>query len=215
MVDAMACVVDSRRVLEATYIYGYYLDPGSGTKDLFEFMQKMLEDFNEQLHGMMEGTLQVQLKGFLKDSDYNKALIKNRKEEENKKKATNKESSSSSSSSSSSLSASSASASAPLTTKQLQQQQQATKSGSVLFREYESHCLNLMESVKRFKEELLDGLEVGLMSGDVEGRCHLSFTLEDEVLKDLVYAKDAKDKHEFEEYNPETFGKVGARQAPW
>ena len=53
MIHACDQIVDSRRVLEATYIYGYYLDDAD-TKHLFEHMQEMLEKFNEELHSLVE-----------------------------------------------------------------------------------------------------------------------------------------------------------------
>ncbi len=94
-------IVDNRRVLEATYMYGYYLSDSDPTRELFEHMQEMLEKFNEELHGLVE--LDFPLKEFI-TSDAN----------------------------------------------------------GEKFRTHRSRIINLMASCKRFKAELLDGIEVGL-----------------------------------------------------
>ena len=94
-------IVDNRRVLEATYIYGYYLDDTDSTRELFEHMQEMLEKFNEELHGLVE--LEFPLKIFIQNDDDGQK-----------------------------------------------------------FRSHRSRIINLMSSCKRFKAELLDGIEVGL-----------------------------------------------------
>jgi len=48
-------VIDCRRVLKYTYVYGYYLDPNhKKVRDLFENLQEHLEKFTESLSGMTE-----------------------------------------------------------------------------------------------------------------------------------------------------------------
>ena len=108
MVGACDQIVDSRRVLEATYIYGFYLDNSEGTRELFEHMQEMLEKFNEELHSLVE--LEFPLRELVSDDE----------------------------------------------------------SGEK-FREHRRRIINLMASCKRFKSELLDGIEVGLRSYGYRG----------------------------------------------
>ena len=48
-------VIDCRRVLKYTYVFGYYLDPKKNKmKELFENLQEHLEKFTEQLSEMTE-----------------------------------------------------------------------------------------------------------------------------------------------------------------
>lgn len=56
MVKAAKCIIDSRRVLEWTYVYGYYLE-NENERGLFEHNQEMLERFTESLHELVEEPL--------------------------------------------------------------------------------------------------------------------------------------------------------------
>lgn len=52
--DALRQVRACRRVLKWTYVYGYYLDEAGPEKNLFEFLQKNLEEKTDNLHEMLE-----------------------------------------------------------------------------------------------------------------------------------------------------------------
>eukprot|EP00397_Hematodinium_sp_SG-2012_P020182 GEMP01020779.1.p1 GENE.GEMP01020779.1~~GEMP01020779.1.p1 ORF type:complete len:593 (+),score=132.02 GEMP01020779.1:24-1781(+) len=53
--EALAQIMECRRVLKWSYVYGYYLDdPAGKTKELFEFFQKNLEQKTEQLQELIE-----------------------------------------------------------------------------------------------------------------------------------------------------------------
>lgn len=52
--DALKQVRACRRVLKWTYVYGYYLDEAGPEKNLFEFLQKNLEEKTDLLHEMLE-----------------------------------------------------------------------------------------------------------------------------------------------------------------
>lgn len=55
--DALEQVTQSRRVLKWSYVYGYYLDKASADKNLFEHLQKNLEEKTDYLHEMIEKDL--------------------------------------------------------------------------------------------------------------------------------------------------------------
>jgi len=55
--DALRQVRVCRRVLKWTYVYGYYLEETDQEKNLFEHLQKHLEEKTDSLHEMMEQTL--------------------------------------------------------------------------------------------------------------------------------------------------------------
>mmetsp|Transcript_35458 Transcript_35458/g.101944 ORF Transcript_35458/g.101944 Transcript_35458/m.101944 type:complete len:551 (-) Transcript_35458:170-1822(-) len=52
--DALRQVRGCRRVLKWTYVYGYYLDEAGPEKNLFEHLQKNLEEKTDCLHEMLE-----------------------------------------------------------------------------------------------------------------------------------------------------------------
>jgi len=52
--DALRQVRACRRVLKWTYVYGYYLEEGGTENNLFEFLQKNLEQKTDCLHEMLE-----------------------------------------------------------------------------------------------------------------------------------------------------------------
>jgi len=52
--DALRQVRACRRVLKWTYVYGYYLDEGGPENNLFEYLQKNLEQKTDCLHEMLE-----------------------------------------------------------------------------------------------------------------------------------------------------------------
>ena len=56
MLEAAKCIIDSRRVLEWTYVFGYYLENES-ERPLFQNLQEMLEKFTESLHELVEQPL--------------------------------------------------------------------------------------------------------------------------------------------------------------
>merc|ERR1719277_2633707 len=55
--DALRQVRGCRRVLKWTYVYGYYLDEVGPEKNLFEHLQKHLEEKTDCLHEMLEKEL--------------------------------------------------------------------------------------------------------------------------------------------------------------
>merc|ERR1712066_1088040 len=52
--DALRQVRACRRVLKWTYVYGYYLEEAGPEKNLFEHLQKNLEEKTESLHETLE-----------------------------------------------------------------------------------------------------------------------------------------------------------------
>jgi ariadne-1 len=64
--EAAQQVIESRRILQWTYVFGYYLDTGQ-EKDLFEHMQEKLESNTEALHELVEKPLDDFLAPELKD----------------------------------------------------------------------------------------------------------------------------------------------------
>merc|ERR1712137_709766 len=52
--DALRQVCACRRVLKWTYVYGYYLEEAGPEKNLFEHLQKNLEEKTDCLHEMLE-----------------------------------------------------------------------------------------------------------------------------------------------------------------
>merc|ERR1719473_1403181 len=55
--DALRQVRACRRVLKWTYVYGYYLEDAGPEKNLFEHLQKCLEEKTDRLHEMLEKDL--------------------------------------------------------------------------------------------------------------------------------------------------------------
>merc|ERR1719197_3093 len=55
--DALRQVRACRRVLKWTYVYGYYLEESGPEKNLFEHLQKNLEEKTDNLHEMLEKDL--------------------------------------------------------------------------------------------------------------------------------------------------------------
>merc|ERR1712084_134124 len=55
--DALKQVCACRRVLKWTYVYGYYLETVGPEKNLFEHLQKNLEEKTDYLHEMLEKEL--------------------------------------------------------------------------------------------------------------------------------------------------------------
>jgi ariadne-1 len=55
--DALRQVRACRRVLKWTYVYGYYLDENSAEKNLFEHLQRNIEEKTDLLHGKLENDL--------------------------------------------------------------------------------------------------------------------------------------------------------------
>jgi len=55
--DALRQVRMCRRVLKWTYVYGYYLEEPGPEKNLFEHLQKSLEEKTDRLHEMLEKDL--------------------------------------------------------------------------------------------------------------------------------------------------------------
>lgn len=51
-------VIECRRILQWTYVLGFYMQPGP-EKQLFEFLQQNLEKNAEHLHGLVERPLDV------------------------------------------------------------------------------------------------------------------------------------------------------------
>lgn len=54
LVDAVDEIIECRRVLQHTYILGFYLDDDTIEKNLFERHQELLEENTERLHGTVE-----------------------------------------------------------------------------------------------------------------------------------------------------------------
>merc|ERR1719261_1447868 len=52
--DALRQVRACRRVLKWTYVFGYYLEETSPEKNLFEYLQKNLEEKTDNLHELLE-----------------------------------------------------------------------------------------------------------------------------------------------------------------
>merc|ERR1719225_2600651 len=61
--DALRQVRACRRVLKWTYVYGYYLEETGPEKNLFEHLQKNLEEKTDYLHEMLEKDLETQFFG--------------------------------------------------------------------------------------------------------------------------------------------------------
>ncbi|MES1909875.1 MAG: hypothetical protein MHM6MM_002562 [Cercozoa sp. M6MM] len=57
LINAVATVIECRRMLRWTYTVGYYMEAGP-TKDLFETLQQNLEEYTERLHGLAEKPLE-------------------------------------------------------------------------------------------------------------------------------------------------------------
>jgi ariadne-1 len=55
--EALKQVRICRRVLKWSYVYGYYLDEASPENNLFEFLQKNLEEKTDNLHELLEKDL--------------------------------------------------------------------------------------------------------------------------------------------------------------
>mmetsp|Transcript_74615 Transcript_74615/g.207394 ORF Transcript_74615/g.207394 Transcript_74615/m.207394 type:complete len:559 (+) Transcript_74615:186-1862(+) len=55
--DALRQIRACRRVLKWSYVYGYYLDESGPEKNLFEYLQKNLEEKTDKLHEMLEKDL--------------------------------------------------------------------------------------------------------------------------------------------------------------
>jgi ariadne-1 len=51
LLKAVNSVIACRRVLQWTYVYGFYLPSNSKDRVLFESHQQRLEQFTEKLHG--------------------------------------------------------------------------------------------------------------------------------------------------------------------
>jgi ariadne-1 len=54
LLRAAELIVECRRVLQHTYVLGYFVDDQSAEKQLFEFSQSMLEHHTEMLHEVTE-----------------------------------------------------------------------------------------------------------------------------------------------------------------
>jgi len=65
LLDALKQVRACRRVLKWTYVYGYYLEDAGVEKNLFEHLQKNLEEKTDRLHEMIEKDLD----GIFHDTD--------------------------------------------------------------------------------------------------------------------------------------------------
>merc|ERR1712038_2016706 len=52
--DALLQVRACRRVLKWSYVYGYYLEEDGAEKNLFEHLQKHLEEKTDHLHELLE-----------------------------------------------------------------------------------------------------------------------------------------------------------------
>merc|ERR1740121_1043561 len=61
--DALKQVCACRRVLKWTYVYGYYLEDRGAEKNLFEHLQKNLEEKTDYLHEMLEKELDAKFFG--------------------------------------------------------------------------------------------------------------------------------------------------------
>jgi ariadne-1 len=55
--EALKQVRSCRRVLKWSYVYGYYLHEAGAAKNLFEFLQKNLEEKTDNLHELLEKNL--------------------------------------------------------------------------------------------------------------------------------------------------------------
>lgn len=55
--EALKQVRSCRRVLKWSYVYGYYLNEAGPAKNLFEFLQKNLEEKTDNLHELLEKNL--------------------------------------------------------------------------------------------------------------------------------------------------------------
>lgn len=66
--DALKQVCACRRVLKWTYVYGYYLETAGAEKNLFEHLQKNLEEKTDLLHEMLEKDLEA--KFFANDTPF-------------------------------------------------------------------------------------------------------------------------------------------------
>merc|ERR1712032_789358 len=64
--DALRQVRACRRVLKWTYVYGYYLEEVGPSKNLFEHLQKNLEEKTDNLHEMLEKEIDTM---FFNESD--------------------------------------------------------------------------------------------------------------------------------------------------
>ena len=65
--EALSQVIECRFVLKYTYVYGFYLEDAGkvGSRELFEHLQKDLEEFTDRLHEFIEKDLDV----FVKDEE--------------------------------------------------------------------------------------------------------------------------------------------------
>jgi len=59
--EALHQVRQNRRVLKWSYVYGYYIEENGAEKNLFEFLQKNLEEMTDALHEKLEKDLENQI----------------------------------------------------------------------------------------------------------------------------------------------------------
>lgn len=72
--DALAQVRVCRRVLKWTYVYGYYLDEVGPEKNLFEYLQKNLEEKTDRLHEMIEKDFDTLTEDLVAESKHSKFM---------------------------------------------------------------------------------------------------------------------------------------------
>jgi ariadne-1 len=54
--EALNTVISSKTTLKYSYVFGFYIDPKSSQKNLFEFSQSFLEKNANKLHQLLEET---------------------------------------------------------------------------------------------------------------------------------------------------------------
>lgn len=59
LIEGGEFLIEARRVLKYTYVYGFYQEKPKTEKELFEFNQAWFEEFCEKLHELLELDMKI------------------------------------------------------------------------------------------------------------------------------------------------------------
>lgn len=76
LLEGWKTILNSRKMLKNSYIYGFYIKEDSSTKTLFEFHQSMLESYSDKLHGLLENNTLTGLLDRTEHDDFNESYNK-------------------------------------------------------------------------------------------------------------------------------------------
>lgn len=79
LLEGWKTILNSRKTLKNSYIFGFYLKDKSPHKSLFEFHQHLLESYSDKLHGLLENNMMSTLLALeeLEEFNDNFKLVKN------------------------------------------------------------------------------------------------------------------------------------------